>query len=117
VALAEQAETGTESAEPETEPALTGYAQLDGAEQPATAELVAAHADTASALLTALADLAGSDGLRLWAHGSASVASEAALRAGLAPVRTLLQLRRSLTDLPATEPRSWSARTRPAGWR
>lgn len=84
---------------------LTGYAQLDGAEQPASAELVATDVSTASALLAALAEQSGSDGLRLWAHGSASVASEAALRAGLAPVRTLLQLRRSLTDLPDAEPR------------
>jgi mycothiol synthase len=84
---------------------LTGYAQLDGAEQPATAELVAVDVSTASALLAALAERAGSDGLRLWAHGEASVASEAAQRAGLAPMRTLLQLRRSLTDLPSTEPR------------
>ena len=66
---------------------------------------MAADVSTASALLAALAEQAGSDGLRLWAHGSASVASEAALRAGLAPMRTLLQLRRSLTDLPSTEPR------------
>ncbi|HJQ00618.1 MAG TPA: mycothiol synthase [Jatrophihabitans sp.] len=83
---------------------LTGYAQLDGAERPATAELVAADQATAGALLTELAGLAGSDGLRLWAHGSESVASRAALAAGLAPVRTLLQLRRSLTDLAADEP-------------
>jgi mycothiol synthase len=81
-------------------PALTGYAQLDGAERPPTAELVAVDQATAGALLTELAGLAGPDGLRLWAHGSASVASQAALEAGLAPVRTLLQLRRSLTDLP-----------------
>jgi mycothiol synthase len=85
--------------------ALIGYAQLDGAEQPASAELVAADVSTASTLLAALAEQAGSDGLRLWAHGSASIASEAALRAGLSPVRTLLQLRRSLTDLPAAVPR------------
>jgi mycothiol synthase len=84
---------------------LIGYAQLDGAEQPPSAELVATDVSTASALLAALAEQFGSDGLRLWAHGSASVASEAALQAGLAPVRTLLQLRRSLTDLPASEPR------------
>jgi mycothiol synthase len=94
-----------QDADGEDGPALTGYAQLDGAEQPPIAELVATDVGTASALLTALAEQAGSDGLRLWAHGSASVASEAALRAGLAPVRTLLQLRRSLTDLPSAEPR------------
>jgi mycothiol synthase len=85
-------------------PPLVGYAQLDGAEQPATAELVAADQATASALLTELAGAAGPDGLRLWAHGNDSVASAAALQAGLAPVRTLLQLRRSLTDLAPAGP-------------
>ena len=103
VALADPAET--DLAESGTDrPALTGYAQLDGAEQPPTAELVAADQATASALLTALAGLAGPDGLRLWAHGNHSIAGQAALQAGLAPVRTLLQLRRSLTDLAAEAP-------------
>lgn len=83
---------------------LVGYAQLDGAEQPPTGELVAADQATASALLAELARAAGPGGLRLWAHGSASAASGAALRAGLAPVRTLLQLRRSLADLPPAGP-------------
>jgi mycothiol synthase len=83
---------------------LAGYAQLDGAERPPTAELVAADPDTATALLAGLAEAVGAEGLRLWAHGTASAASEAALRAGLPPVRTLLQLRRSLTDLQLAEP-------------
>ena len=63
---------------------VRGYAQLaDGA-----AELVAADVETAQALLRQLPA-----GTRLWAHGEQSVANQAAVRAGLQPVRTLLQLR------------------------
>ncbi len=78
--------------------ALLGYAQLDQAENPVTVELVATDPRVATDLLAAI------DGdYRLWAHGEASVANQAALLAGLAPVRTLLQLRRTLPDLQVAE--------------
>ncbi|HTZ45813.1 MAG TPA: mycothiol synthase [Jatrophihabitans sp.] len=66
---------------------VTGYAQLtDGAEP--TVELVAAGVEPATELLAGLPPR-----YRLWAHGERSVAHLAAVRAGLRPVRTLLQLR------------------------
>jgi mycothiol synthase len=70
---------------------VRGYAQLatDGA-----VELVAADVETAAGLLTVLP--AGS---RLWAHGEQSVANQAAVRAGLRPVRTMLQLRATLDEV------------------
>jgi mycothiol synthase len=69
---------------------VLGYAQLaDGA-----AELVARDAEAATELLNVLP--AGS---RLWAHGEQSIANQAALRAGLRPVRTMLQLRATLAEV------------------
>ncbi len=82
---------------------LLGYAQLESggsADTPAhTVELVATDPLVAAVLLEAAGRLVGSAGLRLWAHGRNSVAAQAATQAGWRPVRTLLQLRRSLTDL------------------
>lgn len=77
---------------------LLGYAQLDTTENPPTVELVAEDPETAAALLTAI------DGnYNLWAHGAESVANQTALQAGLVPIRTLLQLRRTIVDLQLSE--------------
>jgi mycothiol synthase len=83
---------------------LLGYAQLDPdgstAASPAhTVELVGTDPLVATELLEAAGRLVGPANLRLWAHGRNSVAAQAATQAGWQPVRTLLQLRRSLTDL------------------
>ncbi|HEU5270876.1 MAG TPA: mycothiol synthase [Jatrophihabitans sp.] len=83
--------------------AVRGYAQLaDGA-----AELVAADVETAQALLRQLPA-----GTRLWAHGEQSMANQAAGRAGWRPVRTLLQLRATLTEV-AEQPLPEGVRIRP----
>ena len=84
--------------------AVLGYAQLaaDGA-----VELVAVDVDAALALLAELPP-----GSRLWAHGERSVAHLAAVRAGLRPVRTLLQLRATLTEV-AERPLPDGVRIRP----
>lgn len=77
---------------------VLGYAQLDQSDGQAAAELVAQDPAVADQLIAAL-DGASTDGqLRVWAHGAGGVADQAALRAGLTPVRTLLQLRRRLSD-------------------
>lgn len=82
---------------------VLGYAQLaDGA-----AELVAADAEVAGALLRQLPA-----GYRLWAHGEPSVANQAARRAGLRPIRTLLQLRTTLAEV-AEQPLPEGIRIRP----
>jgi mycothiol synthase len=83
---------------------LLGYAQLDpdgdSADNDAhTVELIATDPLVATELLEAAGRLVGPAGLRLWAHGRNSVAAQAATQAGWQPMRTLLQLRRSLTDL------------------
>ncbi len=78
---------------------LLGYAQLDPTGTAHTVELVATDPLVATELLEAAGRLVGPAGLRLWAHGRNSVAAQAATQAGWQPVRTLLQLRRSLTDL------------------
>lgn len=83
---------------------LLGYAQLDPSDQGCTVELVATDPLVASELLDAAAQLVGLRQLRLWAHGRNSVAVQAATQAGWQPVRSLLQLRRSLPDLDVAEP-------------
>jgi len=103
---------------------VLGYAQLDPAgetrsvELVATDPLVAAELLDAAEVLDAPGRLAGAaSGLRLWAHGRNGVAAQAATQAGWQPVRTLLQLRRPLTDLQAadTEPTDAKpASTKPA---
>jgi mycothiol synthase len=76
---------------------LIGYAQVDHG----VAELVAVDAAVARKLLDAITE----NPLKLWAHGADSVANHAAQQIGLEPVRSLLQMRRSLDDLdvPASE--------------
>lgn len=83
---------------------LLGYAQLEPHGQAHTVELVATDPLVATELLTAARRVTGPGGLRLWAHGRNSVALQAANQAGWQPVRTLLQLRRSLTDFEPSEP-------------
>ena len=83
---------------------LFGYAQLDPGEQGCAVELVATDPLVARELLDAAAGLVGLDQLRLWAHGRNSVAAQAAAQAGWQPVRSLLQMRRSLPDLDVAEP-------------
>jgi mycothiol synthase len=78
---------------------LLGYAQLDPDGAAHTVELVGTDPLVASELLEAAGRLVGTAELRLWAHGRNSVAAQAATQAGWQPVRTLLQLRRSLTDI------------------
>jgi mycothiol synthase len=51
----------------------------------------------------ALAQTVG--GLSFWAHGTLPAAAATAAALGLRPVRELMQMRRSLRDLPAVEPR------------
>ena len=82
---------------------VLGYAQSDGDAY----ELVAADPDVAEQLLRQLP--AGS---RLWAHGEQSMASRAAVRAGLRPVRTMLQLRATLAEV-AEQPLPAGVRIRP----
>jgi mycothiol synthase len=84
---------------------LVGYAQLDPGDQAPTVELVATDPLVATELLGAAGRLVNAAALRLWAHGRNSVAAQAATQAGWTPVRTLLQLRRSLSDLDLPEPR------------
>ena len=82
---------------------VLGYARSDGA----AAELVAADPAAAEALLRRLPA-----GTRLWAHGEQSLAHRAAVRAGLRPVRTMLQLRATLAEV-AGQPLPAGVRIRP----
>ncbi len=77
---------------------VRGYAQLEAG---GSAELVATDAGTGTELLSAIEQTSD---FRLWAHGETSIANQVARLAGLRPVRTLLQLRRSLPDLVLPEP-------------
>ena len=83
---------------------LLGYAQLDPTVQGCAVELVATDPLVAAELLAVAGRLVDPGLLRLWAHGRDSVAAQAATQAGWQPVRTLLQLRRSLPDLDLPEP-------------
>lgn len=80
-----------------------GYAQLstDGTGQLFVDPLVRRHG-TGRLLLGALLDAARRQGvqLRVWALGDSPAAHALAARSGLVPVRTLLIMRRSLSDLP-----------------
>jgi len=81
----------------ESNGSIVGYAQIDGGLHPASAELVTITPNglgVADALIHAV-EHAGT-AVRLWAHADASAAFGAASRAGWLPVRTLLQLRRTL---------------------
>ncbi len=84
-------------------PTLLGYAQLDPGQQGHAVELVATDPLVATELLQAAGRLVDPGQLRLWAHGRNSVAAQAAVQAGWRPVRTLLQLRRTLADLELPE--------------
>jgi mycothiol synthase len=84
---------------------VIGYLNLvpAAAETPAMAEVVvhpeARRRGVGSALIRAgLAQ--GGDGARVWAHGNTEAARELAKSLGLNSVRELLQMRRSLADLP-----------------
>lgn len=79
---------------------ITGYLNLS----PQTAELVVGPQDRRRGAGTALirAALARSSGRsRFWAHGTLAAAEGTAAALDLSPVRRLLQMRRSLRDLPA----------------
>jgi mycothiol synthase len=87
------------------ESTLLGYAQLEPGPDTGSVELVATDPLVATELLEAAGQLVEPTGLRLWAHGRNSVATQAATQAGWQPVRTLLQLRAALADLELPEPR------------
>jgi mycothiol synthase len=81
---------------------VVGYAQTERAADHVGAELVTAvdePDELACALLSQVEELAGTEPLRLWAHGNQSAAGIAARQAGYREARSLLQMRRSLTDL------------------
>lgn len=93
---------------------IVGYAQIDGSLFPASAEFVTINPDEggiADKLMHTIEVLAPN--ARLWAHGEESAAAQAASRAGWVPVRTLLQLRRSLEDLPIPDELPADVRIRP----
>ncbi len=83
---------------------IVGYLNLAPATtRPAMAELVVhprgRRRGIGSAMVrTGLAE--GGDGARIWAHGNLEPARATAAALGLVVVRELLQMRRSLTDLP-----------------
>ncbi|BBZ30391.1 mycothiol acetyltransferase [Mycolicibacterium madagascariense] len=89
--------------------AVVGYLNLapPTADAPPMAEAVV-HPDArrggiGSALVrTGLAE--GGDGARVWAHGNLEPARATAAALGLVAARELLQMRRPLADLPATQP-------------
>jgi mycothiol synthase len=83
---------------------LLGYAQLEPGEGSQSVELVATDPLVATELLEAAGRLVDPAGLRLWARGRNSVATQAAGQAGWQPVRTLLQLRANLGELELPEP-------------
>src|SRR5262245_7193969 len=78
---------------------VSGYAQLDGAEVTAagSAEAIDALLDTAEAAAT-------SAQLLLWSHGQRSAVARIAEDRGYEKMRTLWQLRRSLSDVPDVDP-------------
>jgi mycothiol synthase len=93
---------------------ITGYAQIDSTLSPSSAELVTITPGgeaIADALMHAIEEADPS--LRLWAHGESSAAAGAASRAGWVPVRTLLQLRRSLEDIALPDELPPDVRIRP----
>ncbi|MFL6161443.1 MAG: mycothiol synthase [Jatrophihabitantaceae bacterium] len=91
LALAEPGQHLIVSADDDT---VLGYAQLDDTGTNTAVELVASDVEVAAAMLAVLPP-----GSRLWAHGERSVANLAAVRTGLRPVRTMLQLRATLTEV------------------
>ena len=98
---------------------LVGYAQLLLAEKLATAEVVVRPTSRGRgigrqllATVDALARKAGAGELKLWAYGALPASEAIALHRGIAPSRSLLQLERSLDDLPSTSlPAGYAIRT------
>lgn len=84
---------------------IVGYLNLATGEESPMAEVVvhpgARRRGIGSALVRAGLDEGGDDA-RVWAHGNLEPARATAASLGLAVVRELLQMRRSLTDLPPT---------------
>jgi mycothiol synthase len=83
---------------------VVGYLNLAGDAASAMAELVVHPAARRRGIGAAMARAglaAGGDATRIWAHGNIGPARATATALGLEPVRELLQMRRSLTDLPA----------------
>lgn len=85
--------------------AVVGYLNLTPAQDDGTeplAELVVHPRARRRGIGTALASaaLAHAGATRFWAHGTTDPARAMAAKLGLAPVRELLQLRRSLRDVP-----------------
>ena len=78
---------------------ITGYAQLDGTEVTAVGSPEAIDALLAAAEATAM-----SARLLLWSHGQRSAVARIAEDRGYEKVRTLWQLRRSLSDVPDVDP-------------
>ncbi len=77
---------------------LVGYAGVAG--RPAMAEAVVDPAARGRGHGRALVAAALASADRIWAHGDLPAARAVAARLGLGPVRELLQLRRSLADVP-----------------
>ena len=78
---------------------VTGYAQLDGTEVTAVGSPEAIDALLAAAEATAMTAR-----LLLWSHGQRSAVARIAEDRGYEKVRTLWQLRRSLSDVPDVDP-------------
>ena len=78
---------------------VIGYAQLDGTEVTA-----AGSPEAIDALLSVAEATAPSTELLLWSHGQRSAVAHIAEDRGYAKVRTLWQLRRSLSDVPDVDP-------------
>jgi len=78
---------------------VTGYAQLDPTEVTA-----AGSPEAIDALLVAAEATATSTQLLLWSHGQQSAVAHIAEDRGYEKVRTLWQLRRSLSDVPNVDP-------------
>lgn len=74
---------------------LAGYAYTDGESAEVVVDPDFRRRGIGRELVSAL--LAGNERVKIWAHGDLPGASELAAGAGLAPVRTLLQLRRPLS--------------------
>jgi mycothiol synthase len=88
---------------------IVGYLDLAPADgdDPAMAELVVHPLWRRRGIGSAMARAAlaeGGDGTRIWAHGNLEPARATARALGLAPARELLQMRRSLTELPPSKP-------------
>lgn len=89
--------------DPDGGDAVIGYLNLAGDDAAAMAELVVHPGSRRHGVGASLARaaLARTDGrTRFWAHGTLAAARATAAALGLVPVRELLQMRRSLRDVP-----------------